>query len=137
MKKLSNFLLVSVAILFFKCTSPDETILVISKDATSLEHLAARKYQCENRILVFTDPSALQKTDNFQIKVLLFPNTIEIRGKLIWRHLGESSYNEIPLTHMSRNVFEMKVPVSTFDVDFEYHLEVIACEKELNYPVTA
>ncbi|MCK5280752.1 MAG: hypothetical protein KAK04_19500 [Cyclobacteriaceae bacterium] len=61
----------------------------------------------------------------------------KIHGKLMWRNQGETSYNEIQLTHMDRNVIEVDVSVSTFTDDFEYYVEVTAGKNELVYPATA
>ncbi len=91
----------------------------------------------KERVLVFTNPSALQKGDNFQIRVRILSNAASIQGKLMWRKLGDTIYQEIPLTHMARNVFEINVPATTFEDDFEYYVEVNCDENPLTYPATA
>lgn len=101
------------------------------------EALLSHDYQGEDRVLVFTNPSALQKDDNFHIRVRALSNATKIDGKLMWCKLGEKTYQEIPLTHMARNVFEVDIPVSSFGDDFEYYVEMHADEKELVYPATA
>ena len=99
-------------------------------------HLS-KAFQGKEKVMVFTNPSALQKNDNFHIRIRVLSNAEKIQGKLMWRKLGETPYKEIPLTHMARNVFEVNVPVSTFNDDFEYYVEVKAGENPLIYPATA
>ena len=97
----------------------------------------SKAYAGEDRVLVFTNPSVLQKADNFHIRVRVLSNALKIHGKLFWRKFGTSAYQEINLDHMARNVFEVKVPVSFFGDDFEYYIEMEAGEKTIAYPVTA
>jgi hypothetical protein len=95
------------------------------------------EYPGEDRVLVFTNPSMLQQQDEFHVRVRVLSNASEIQGTMLWRKLGEQQYQEIPLTHMARNVFEIQMPVAEFEGDFEYYFEVKADEKSLVYPATA
>lgn len=97
----------------------------------------SHEYKGEDRVLVFTNPSTLNKDDHFHIRVRVLSNASEIHGKLMWRKLGEEAYQEIPLTHMARNVFELDVLVSIFGGDFEYYIKMYTDEKGLVYPATA
>ena len=54
-----------------------------------------------------------------------------------WRYLGQKRYRELQLTHLARNVFEIKVPIAEFESDFEYYFEVEAGENSLVYSATA
>ncbi len=101
------------------------------------EAILNHAYQGEDRLLVFTNPSVLHKNDELHTRVRVLSNAENIHGKLLWRKLGEEKYEIIPLTHMARNVFEIKVPVAGFGDDFEYYYEVEADEKTLLYPATA
>jgi hypothetical protein len=115
----------------------DAEIEKISGKALPEEARLAKEYQGADRILVFTNPSLLQKEDAFHVRVRVLSNTSEIQAKMYWRNFGEEKYHEIPLDHMARNVFEVKRPVSEFGDDFEYYFSVMADEKSLTYPATA
>jgi hypothetical protein len=95
------------------------------------------EYPGEDRVLVFTNPSMLQQQDEFHARIRVLSNASKIQGTMLWRKLGEQQYQEIPLTHMARNVFEIQMPVAEFEGDFEYYFEVKADEKSLVYPATA
>lgn len=115
----------------------DAQIETLLGDSLPSEALLSHDYQGKDRVLVFTNPSALHKDDNFHIRVRVLSNASNIHGKLMWKKLGEEAYQEIPLTHMARNVFEVNFPVPTFGEDFEYYVEMNAGGKELVYPATA
>ena len=115
----------------------DHKIESLTGEVLSEESQLSMAFQGKERLLVFTNPSALQKEDHFHIRVRVLSNASKIQGKLMWRKLGETDYLEIPLTHMARNVFEINVPVSTFGDDFEYYVEVECDENPLTYPATA
>ena len=84
----------------------DSQIEKLLGDPLPAEALLSHDYQGNDRVLVFTNPSALHMDDNFHIRVRVLSNASKIQGKLMWRKLGEKAYQEIPLTHMARNVFE-------------------------------
>ena len=55
----------------------------------------------------------------------------------MWRNLGETSNNEIQLTQIVKNVFEVDAPVSNFADGFEYFIEMQAREKTFSCPAMA
>ena len=54
----------------------------------------------------------------------------------MWRNLGETSINQIQLTQIVKNVFEVDAPVSSFADGFEYFIEIQAREKAFSCPAT-
>jgi len=118
-------------------TGFDDEIERLLGEELPTEAQLSTEYPGDDRVLVFTNPSMLQKEDDFHVRVRVLSNAKNIKGKMKWRRLGEDAYQEIPLKHLARNVFEVKMPVKNFGDDFEYYFEVSVGETSVVYPVTA
>jgi hypothetical protein len=59
-------------------------------------------------------------------------------GSLFWRPLGKGDFKEIPLTHVARRVYQVKLPVIPSGVAaIEYNLKAHCGETTIYFPTTA
>ena len=115
----------------------DEQIEKISGKPLPSEAILQKNYPGNDKLIVTANPSALRKEDVFQLRVRVLSNEEQLTGKLYWKTLGAKEFEEIPLKHLARDVFEVTSQVAVFGNDFEYYVEVRAGEKSLVYPATA
>jgi hypothetical protein len=95
------------------------------------------RYVGEPRIIVPTVRSVLGAGESFTLKVIVLDNDKPAEAGLYWRPMGEGAFQNIPLTHVARGVFEVKLPAVP-ETGLEYYLKArITSGKELTWPATA
>ena len=100
------------------------------------EALPGKEYTGKTRVIVPTDESILSKGKDFYLRVRVLSSAKNISGKLLWRNLGNGKFKVIWLKRMDRNVFEVDIPASELNADFEYYLEVSAGNELIKFPAT-
>ena len=100
------------------------------------EAFPGKEYTGKTRVIVPTDESILMKGKDFYLRVRVLSAENSVSGKLIWRNMGNGKFKTIELKKMDRNVFEVTIPASEINDDFEYYIEVSAGSQLVKYPVT-
>ena len=101
------------------------------------EAFPSKEYIGKTRVIVPTDESILSKGKDFYLRVRVLSSESVISGKLKWKNFGTFEYKEIVLKKMDRNVFEVNIPASEINDDFEYCIEVTAGKELVIFPVTS
>ena len=94
------------------------------------------EYTGKTRVIVPTDESILAKGKDFYLRVRVLSAENSVSGKLIWRIMGNGKFKTIELKNMGRNVFEVTIPASEINDDFEYYIEVSAGSELVKFPIT-
>ncbi len=57
---------------------------------------------------------------------------------LYWRSLGKGKFEKVPLEHVARSVYSVRIPASQIgDNDIEYYLEASVDMGKIRFPATA
>jgi hypothetical protein len=96
-----------------------------------------KEYTGKTRVILTTQPSILERGEDLYLRVRILSGAGDISGKLMWRALGEGSFTGVDLLHMSRNVFEVRIPGEDISKDFEYYILVYAGDEIIPYPATS
>ena len=100
------------------------------------EAFPGKEYTGKTRVIVPTDESILMKGKDFYLRVRVLSAENSVTGKLIWRNMGNGKFKTIDLKKMDRNVFEVNIPASEINDDFEYYIEVSAGSELVKFPAT-
>lgn len=100
------------------------------------EAFPGKEYFGDTRVIVTTDESILSKGEDFYLRVRVLAAEKNVSGKLMWRSLGKGAFKVIDLKKMERNVFEVTIPATEMNADFEYYIEVSAGSELVKFPVT-
>ncbi len=101
------------------------------------EAFPPKEYQGKTRVIVTTQQSIIEKGEDFYLRVRVLSESSDISGQLMWRSLGKGSFKAVDLQNMARNVFEVRIPATEIDTDFEYYILVDAGGEVVPYPATA
>ena len=84
-----------------------------------------RDYQGPTRIIVPSLRTSLEAGEDLNLKVMILGAKNLATATLHWRSLGQTAYRPVPLSHVARSVYRVKIPAQEIqDRDFEYYLQV-------------
>jgi hypothetical protein len=93
-----------------------------------------KKYKGETRIIATTNQSIIEKGSDFYLKIRILSENKDLSGKVVFRQIGSKEYLTSDLKNIARNVFEARVPATSVQDDFEYHIEVSDGADVIKYP---
>ena len=94
-------------------------------------------YPGKPRIIVPTVRNILEKGEDLKLKIICLGMNPKY-GTLLFRNLGEKSFEETEITHVNRGVYSAEIPASSIQDDFEYYIEVMSDTGELyHFPSTS
>jgi len=95
------------------------------------------RYQGEPRIIVPTLRSVVVQGETLTLKVIVLDNAPPTEARLFWRQLGAGEFRDVPLRHVGRGVYEVKLPLVPVE-GAEYYIRArTVAGKELVWPATA
>jgi hypothetical protein len=103
----------------------------------------ARTYQGLPRIIVPTVRTLIEPGESLTVKaIILLPGDPESTPRpaveLYWRPLGKGKFARLPVKHVARGVFEVKLPpYSRKTMAIEYYIRATSGTTTLLYPPTA
>jgi hypothetical protein len=103
----------------------------------------ARSYPGPARIIVPTIRTLIEPGESLAIKaIMLLPGNPEHATRpeveLFWRPLGKGKFAKLPVKHVARSVFEVKLPpLARKTVAIEYYIRATRGPTTLLYPPTA
>jgi hypothetical protein len=107
---------------------------VVEQPAREIEHALGRAlpaaarpgrtYVGPERLVVPTDRTSLEAGEPLRLEAIVLGEAKARSVQLVWRPMGEGSWNEVPLSHVARGVWRATLP-SPGD-DFEYAVEAVS-----------
>ncbi len=96
-------------------------------------------YSGAARITVLTRRTQVSHGEPLTIRVLVIsPESQQPTGSLFWREMGVGDFQQIPLTHVSRGIWEATLPAADSGVQaIEYYVQVACGIEKLVDPPTA
>jgi hypothetical protein len=89
------------------------------------------------RIFVPTIRTDLMSGEGFELKVII-PGKIVKQPYFFWKSFFQTDFEKIPLTHLNRAVYSIKIPAERIKEDFEYYIQADSEDgKRMLFPVTA
>ena len=83
-------------------------------------------YRGPTRIIVPTQRTSLGTKETFNLKVLILSEKDPASAVFHWRHLGRFGYQKLPLVHVARGVWNVRVPPEAIEgTDWEYYIKVV------------
>ena len=73
-----------------------------------------------------TQRTSLGTKETFNLKVLILSEKDPASAVFHWRHLGRFGYQKLPLVHVARGVWNVRVPPEAIEgTDWEYYIKVV------------
>jgi hypothetical protein len=93
-------------------------------------------YMGPARIIVTTVRTLVPKGEPLRLKIILLDGQPAKSARLLYRPMGRGEYEEIPIQHVDRAVYEATIP--PLGEDIEYYVEAQAAGgRQLTWPLTA
>ncbi len=97
-------------------------------------------YQGVARVIVPTLRTAIHRNESLELQVLILAEASGslIDGLLLWRPLAAHTFRSIPLQHIHRGVYHVKLPLMPKDVEvFEYYIQAKIGTQSVYFPPAA
>jgi hypothetical protein len=117
-------------------TGHDAFLKTILQSELPEKAVLSDRYTGKTRIVATTNPTVLEKGDDFYLRIRVLSEKDSLSGTLFYRKLGDKKYAFAPFLRLASNVFEVKIPAASLPDDFEYYIEVVAEEEKVYYPAT-
>jgi hypothetical protein len=115
--------------------------LIISATGKPLppEAELSMKYFGPLRIIVPAVRNLIEPGEDFNLRIILLSGEPIKEAFFYWRYLGGKQFSKIPLEHVNRGVYSIKLLSEVLnDMDFEYYIEAVsASESKASFPATA
>ena len=99
----------------------------------------AKTYRGPMRVIVPTVRSSVMTGEALTVKVIVLAEKPPQEMALYWRPMGAGEYAKVPLVHVARAVYSVKMPSSASKAtDLEYYIKAVSDRDETAYfPATA
>jgi hypothetical protein len=96
-------------------------------------------YRGPSRLIVPTARTSYSPGEPLTLTVLLLSEQMPRGGRLYWRKLGQGGFQALPLEHVTRGVYRVRLPMpATAGADLEYYVQMTDFRGEkLHWPATA
>ncbi len=102
---------------------PGEELVELLGEELPPDALPDDQYQGSPRLFVPVVRSLLEQGEDLSLRIVVI-GTTPVEAHLHWRGLGVSEFVSIPLNHVARGVYSVRVPSDSIRSDLEYYLEV-------------
>jgi len=94
------------------------------------------EYRGPARLIIPTRRTVVEAGEDFRLTALVLSS--EDTENIIFhrRPLAGTSFQSIPFDHLNRSVYQLVVPASEIEGDFEYYVEARTGDTELRYPLS-
>ena len=117
-------------------TAPDQELTKWLGEDLPPEAVPSTDYSGEPRLFVPAVRTGIVAGEPLTLSVIILgmkPRTAE----LCVRPLGSGSFCSIPLTHVTRSVYNVTLPAESIESDFEYYVQATCGDSSLVFPPTA
>ncbi|MCD6304498.1 MAG: hypothetical protein J7M21_06005 [Planctomycetes bacterium] len=95
-----------------------------------------KTYTGPPRLIVPTARTSLLAGEGLKLKVIILGGPPSEAG-LYWRKMGRGEFNRVPLEHVARGVYSVKLRPGELKDDVEYYVEAKTGGRTLRFPATA
>jgi hypothetical protein len=118
-------------------TGHDELLKSILNEDLPGEADVPDTYSGRTRVIVTTLQSVMLQGEDFRLRIRVLDVGDRLSGKLYYRKLGGRKYSGVPMKPLSSHVFEVHIPASQLQDDFEYYIELESGREKVLFPATA
>jgi len=116
----------------------DDEITAITGQPLPPEAAIDKSYQGSFRIIVPAKRTLLEQEENLRITFMILSQEPVKNTSFHWRKMGDKGFNELPVKHTARAVYQIELSTETISGDdFEYYITAAAGGDEAIYPATA
>ncbi len=119
-------------------TQPGKELAEILGEPLPADAMPSSSYEGPPRLIVPTARASLTAGEDLRLKVMMVSRQEPRGGVLYWRSLSKGKFEKVPLEHVARSVYSVRVPASQIgDNDIEYYVEASAGAEKIRFPATA
>jgi hypothetical protein len=119
-------------------TQPGKELAEILGEPLPADAMPPDTHDGPSRLIVPTARTSLTAGEDLRLKVIMARRQEPRGGVLYWRSLGKGKFEKVPLEHVARSVYSVRVPASQIgDNDIEYYVEASAGTGKIRFPATA
>jgi hypothetical protein len=117
---------------------PGRELSEILGEALPADAMPASSHDGPARLIVPTVRTSLAASEDLRLKVIALGLDKPAGSALYWRPLGKGEFAQVPLAHVARSVYSVRLPASQIaGRDIEYYVQVSAGGNAARFPVTA
>lgn len=117
-------------------TAPGQELARLLGQPLPADAMPTKEYSGEPRLFVTEVRTAIVAGEALNLKVVMLGIKPQA-AQLHWRPLGAERFQTLPLTHVARGVYSVRLPAAAAAADFEYYVQATASDRSLVFPVTA
>jgi len=119
-------------------TEPGRELAEILGGELPADAMPSKLYQGPLRVIVPTVRGSLVAGEDLKLKVIILAADQPKDAALYWRLMGKGNYTKVPLTHIARGVYSVRIPAGRIKTDLEYYIKVISADnQEVMFPAAA
>jgi hypothetical protein len=119
-------------------TEPGKELAEILGEKLPADAMPSMPYHGPLRLIVPTVRGSLSAGEDLKLKVIVLAADPPKDAALYWRSMGKGSYTRIPLTHVARGVYSVRIPAGRIKTDLEYYIKAGASDgPEATFPAAA
>ncbi|MEN6425901.1 MAG: malectin domain-containing carbohydrate-binding protein [Phycisphaerales bacterium] len=117
-------------------TEPGKELADILGESLPADAQPSNSYDGPPRLIVPTVRTSLVAGEDLRLKVILVGRASPL--VLHWRPLGRGEFSALPVEHVARGVYRVRIPADRIaGKDFEYYVEAAMDGNTIRFPVTA
>jgi hypothetical protein len=118
-------------------TQPGKELAEILGEPLPAEAMPSDSYDGPSRLIVPTARPSRMAGEDLRLKVIAVGAQQLRDGALHWRPLGQGTFERVPLEHVARGVYSVRLATSQIPDDIEYYVEASAGASTIRVPATA
>ena len=93
-----------------------------------------KDYRGRDRLFVPTVRTSIDAGESLKLKAIILSAQQPAKATLHWRHIGQTKFQQIPLLHIARGVYEAAIPAAEINsMDFEYFIDAKVSDANILY----
>jgi hypothetical protein len=119
-------------------TEPGNELAELLGEELPADATPSDSYNGPLRLIVPTVRSSLSSGEDLLLKVIILTTAAPKDATLYFRPMGKGSYEKMPLKHITRSVYSVRIPTNRIRTDLEYYIKVNTTDGQENtFPATA
>jgi hypothetical protein len=119
-------------------TQPGKELAEILGEPLPADAMPSDTYNGLPHLFVPTARASLTAGEDLRLKVIIVSGQKPQDGVLCWRPLGKGAFEKLPLEHVARNVYAVRIPAARIgSKDVEYYVQASVGTNTLRFPATA
>jgi hypothetical protein len=119
-------------------TEPGRELAGILGEELPADAMPSKSYNGPLGLIVPTVRGSLSAGEDLQVKVIILTAAAPKDAALYFRPMGKGKFKKIPLNHIARGVYSVRIPADQIENDLEYYIKVSTNDgQESTFPATA